>query len=81
MLKCIGVEKIEGLRGPISNTRRLKTTESMLASEEKKKDTVCLQWPVENTDRYVFCWHGLCFYSELTDRQPLCTQVLFKETV
>ena len=39
----------------------LKTTESALASEGRKKDPVCLHWPVENTDKYVFAGMGYVF--------------------
>lgn len=49
---------MEGLRGPISNTWR---QQSRCWPLRKKKDTVCLHWPVENTDRYVFAGMGYVF--------------------
>lgn len=50
------------------NTFALKTTESALASEgERKRTQLCLHWPVENTDKYVFA--GMVIFLLRTDRQ------------
>lgn len=51
-----------------ANRWDLKTTESVLASEEK--GTVCLHCPVENTDRCVFAGMGYVFTQDWQTDSP-----------